>query len=45
MVKGRTLEDINKAIDCLQKLREEVKPHLKSQMKADHIVAGKIDEE
>ncbi len=41
MVKGKTLEDIDKAIDCLRKLREEIEPHLKSQMKADSIVAGK----
>lgn len=45
MVKGKTLEDIGKAIDCLQKLREEIKPMLKSQMKADRIVAGKTDED
>ena len=41
MVKGKTLEDIDKAIDCLYKLRKEIKPYLESQMKADHIVAGK----
>ena len=41
MVKGKTLEDIDKAIDCLYKLRKEIKPYLKSQMTADHIVAGK----
>ena len=40
MVKGMTIKDIDKAIDCLRKLREEVEPCLKSQMKADHIVAG-----
>ena len=45
MVKGRTLEDINKAIDCLQKLREEIKPCVKSRMKADHIDAGKSVED
>ena len=41
MVKGKTLEDIDKAIDCLYKLRKEIKPYLESQMKADHAVAGK----
>lgn len=40
MVKGKTLEDIDKAIDCLYKLRKEIKPYLKSQMEADHIVTG-----
>lgn len=45
MVKGMTLKDIDKAIDCLHKLREEIKPMLKSQMKADRIVAGKTDED
>lgn len=44
MVKGRTLEDIDKAIDCLRKLRKEIKPYLESQMKADHIDAGENDE-
>jgi len=44
MVKGNTLEDINKAIDCLYKLSKEIKPYLKSQMEADHIVAGESDE-
>lgn len=42
--KGQTLSDIDKAIDCLRKLRKEVEPCLNSQMKADHIVAGKTDE-
>lgn len=45
MVKGKTLEDINKAIDCLYKLRKEIKPCLESQMEADHIVAGKSVED
>lgn len=45
MVKGNTLEDIDKAIDCLRKLRKEVEPCLNSQMKADRIIAGKTDEE
>lgn len=45
MVKGKTLEDIDKAIDCLYKLRKEIKPYLKSQMKADSIVAGKSVED
>lgn len=45
MVKGKTLEDIDKVIDCLYKLRKEIKPHLKSQMKADNIVAGKSVED
>lgn len=44
MVKGRTLEDIDKAIDCLHKLRKEIEPCLKSQMKADRIEDGKTDE-
>lgn len=44
MVKGKTLEDIDKAIDCLYKLRKEIKPYLDSQMKADHIDAGESDE-
>lgn len=44
MVKGKTLEDIDKAIDCLYKLRKEIKPYLKSQMKADNVVAGKIED-
>lgn len=39
-VKGATLKDIDKAIDCLGKLRKEIEPFLKSQMKADHIVVG-----
>lgn len=43
-VKGATLKDIDKAIDCLQKLRKEVEPHLESQMKADHIVPGESNE-
>lgn len=43
--KGQTLPDIDKAIDCLQKLRKEVEPYLKSQMEADHIVAGKSVED
>ena len=41
MVKGKTLEDIDKTIDCLYKLRKEVEPCVKSQMKADRIIAGK----
>lgn len=41
MVKGKPLEDINKAIDCLRKLRKEIEPCVKSQMKADRIIAGK----
>lgn len=41
LAKGQTLSDIDKAIDCLHKLRKEVEPCLKSQMKADHIIAGK----
>jgi hypothetical protein len=45
MVKGKTLEDIDKAIDCLYKLRKEIKPYLKSQMKADHVVTGKTIED
>lgn len=45
MVKGMTLEDIDKAIDCLRKLREEVEPCLKYKMKADRIIAGKTDGE
>lgn len=45
MVKGNTLEDIDKAIDCLYKLRKEIKPYLKSQMKADRIIAGKTVED
>lgn len=44
MVKGRTLEDIDKAADCLHKLRKEMEPCLKSQMKADRIEDGKTDE-
>lgn len=40
MVKGKTLEDIDKAIDCLRKLREEIEPCVKLQMKADRIIAG-----
>lgn len=43
-VKGTTLKDIDKAIDCLYKLRKEIKPHLESQMKADNVVAGKIED-
>lgn len=42
---GQDLEDIDNAIDCLYKLRKEIKPHLKSQMKADNIVAGKSVED
>ena len=45
MVKGNTLEDIDNAIDCLYKLRKEIKPYLESQMEADHIVAGKSVED
>lgn len=45
MVKGKTLEDIDKAIDCLYKLRKEIKPYLKPQMKADRIIAGKSVED
>ena len=45
MVKGATLKDIDKAIDCLHKLREEIEPCLKSQAKADYIVNGKTDGE
>ena len=45
MVKGKTLEDIDKAIDCLYELRKEIKPYLKSQMETDHIVAGKSIED
>ena len=45
MVKGNTLEDIDKSIDCLYRLRKEIKPYLKSQMEADHIVAGKSNED
>lgn len=44
MVKGKTLEDIDKAIDCLYKLRKEIKPYLESQMEADHDFAGKSNE-
>ena len=42
--KGQALSDIDKAIDCLRKLRKEIKPYLESQMKADHIVAGESNE-
>lgn len=45
MVKGKPLEDIDKAIDCLHKLRKEIEPCVKSQMKADHIDAGKSVED
>lgn len=45
MVKGKTLEDIDKAIDCLRKLRKEIEPYLKSQMQADRINAGKSVED
>lgn len=45
MVKGKTLEDIDKAIDCLYKLRKEIEPYLKSQMQADRINAGKSVED
>lgn len=44
-VKGATLKDIDKAIDCLHKLRKEIEPCLKSQMKADRIIAGKSVED
>ena len=44
MVKGMTLKDIDKAIDCLRKLHKEVEPCLKSQMKADRIIAGKVED-
>lgn len=37
---GCDLKDIDKAIDCLRKLRKEIEPCVKSQMKADRIVAG-----
>ena len=43
--RGKTLEDIDKAIDCLYKLRKEIKPYLKSQMEADSIVVGKSNED
>lgn len=41
--KGQTLSDIDKAIDCLRKLRKEVEPCLKSQSNNDHNT-GKTDE-
>jgi len=45
MVNGKTLEYIDKAIDCLYRLRKEIKPCVKSQMKADRIIVGKSVED
>lgn len=39
--KGQALSDIDKAIDCLRKLRKEIEPCAKSKMNADCIMDGK----